>query len=128
MWANWDIIYHALAAEWLLSDPKPVLVSGNCPPRNDPYKTPGADYICERYWEQWGGAVERYPAKRRENGVVNRGAGFERNRFMASLPGVYKCLAFQLDGSDGTAHCMDCASRQCIPINLYEMWSVTVGN
>lgn len=120
MWDQWDIIYHALAAEWVSFDVKPILVSGNCPPRRDENNTPGADYICEWFWENWGGQVERYPAQWRQNGTVNRAAGFERNAYMAGLPDIYKCLAFQLNGSDGTANCMDCASRRCIPINLYE--------
>jgi hypothetical protein len=124
MWADWDIIYHALAAEWLLFVEKPILVSGHCPPRKDEKNTPGADYICEYYWNNWGGPIERYPAKWRENGVLNRAAGFERNHYMANLPDVYKCLAFQLDGSGGTQNCVDEARKNNIPVNIYERWSV----
>ena len=118
MWDNWDIIYHALAAEWLLLTEKPILVSGHYPK--------GADYICEYYWNNWGGPIERYPAVWRVNGTVNKAAGFERNRYMANLPNVYKCLAFQLDGSGGTQNCVNEARKNNIPVNIYEKWSVMI--
>jgi hypothetical protein len=122
MWVNWDIIYHALSAEWLSFPARSVtLVSGNCPPRRS--GEPGADYICETIWEGWGGPVERHPAEWRVNGVVNYAAGFERNAYMAALPDIYKCLAFQLDGSSGTENCMNCAKQRHIPISLYELRS-----
>lgn len=119
-WNDWDIPHHALAAEWHTYGPSVILVSGNCPPRDD--ATPGADWICEYLWEQWGGSVERYPAKWRVNGRVDKAAGFKRNALMASLPDVYKCLAFQLNGSSGTQNCMDeCAARN-IPISSFQIW------
>ena len=128
MWSNWDVIFHALAAEWVSYPPGSItLVSGNCPPRRDNKNTPGADYICEWYWENWGGPVERYPASWKVNGVVSKAAGFERNTFMTGLPGVYKCLAFQLDGSGGTQHCMDEARDRDVPVNIYRLESLNYG-
>lgn len=114
MWDDWAVIYYALAAEWTLYGSEVELVSGNCPPRrNGP---PGADYICEQTWEAWGGLVKRCPARW---AAFGKPAGYRRNAEMAALPGVYKCLAFQLDGSLGTANCIECALSNGIPVSPF---------
>lgn len=116
MWSDWTVPYYALAAEWALYAGQLILVSGNCPPRrNGP---PGADYICEQTWESWGGVVHQYPADWNQYG---KAAGFRRNAEMAALPGVYKCLAFQLNGSSGTAHCMEEAQKRGIPVSPFKI-------
>jgi hypothetical protein len=122
-WADWTVPHYALAAEWHTYGPYTVLVSGACPPRDD--GTPGADRICETLWERWGGQVERYPAKWRVGGRIDKTAGFKRNTLMASLDGVYKCLGFQLNGSEGTQHCMDEARERNIPVSPFEMRRIT---
>lgn len=116
-WADWYIPQAALSAEWATYGPQTVLVSGACPPRPD--GTPGADYICEQIWDSWGGRVERYPA---QWALYGKPAGFKRNAQMASLDSIYKCLAFQLNGSAGTQNCMDEARARGIPISLFEAW------
>jgi YspA, cpYpsA-related SLOG family len=111
-WTNWDIIYYALAAEWAAFGPDTILVSGHCPQ--------GADSMCEHIWRSWSGLVETHPA---QWSTYGKSAGFRRNTEMAALPGVYKCVAFQLDGSNGTAHCMGEARKLGVPVNLYELRS-----
>lgn len=116
MWSDWTVPYYALAAEWALHQGQIELVSGNCPPRrNGP---PGADYICEQTWESWGGLVKRCPANW---DLYGKPAGYRRNAEMAALPGVYKCLAFQLDGSGGTANCMEEAQKRGIPVSPFKI-------
>lgn len=118
MWDDWFIPYYALAAEWYLTKGLAVLVSGNCPPRMD--GTPGADYICEQIWEGWGSTVERYPARWDLYGTA---AGFRRNGEMVALEGIYKCLAFNIDNSNGTANCVEQARKHHIPVSPFEKWS-----
>jgi hypothetical protein len=118
MWTDWNIIGHALAAEWLATDGRAILVSGNCPPRPD--GTPGADYICETIWGGWGGTVERYPANWKQH---DNAAGHIRNGEMVLLLDVYKCLAFNLNRSRGTADCMNKARKNNIPVSLFEKWT-----
>lgn len=117
-WADWSIPYYALAAEWVATSGAAVLVSGACPPRPD--GTPGADRICEVTWENFGGLVERHPA---QWNLYGKQAGFIRNREMAELPDIYKCLAFRLNNSRGTANCMKWAQKQGIPVSPFEKWS-----
>lgn len=117
-WADWSIPYYALAAEWVITGGAAILVSGACPPRLD--DTPGADRICEATWERFGGVVEQHPADWNKYG---KQAGFIRNREMAELPDVYKCLAFKLNNSNGTANCMEWAQKNGIPVSLFEKWS-----
>ena len=117
-WTDWSIPHYALAAEWYTHGPTTILVSGNCPPR--PNGVPGADRICEVIWESWGGPVERHPANWKQYG---KPAGYIRNAEMAALPGVYKCLAFSLNASGGTANCMEEARKRNIPISPFELWS-----
>ena len=117
-WADWTIPYYALAAEWVATGGSAVLVSGACPPRQD--GTPGADRICEVTWENFGGAVERYPARW---DLYGKRAGFIRNREMAELPDIYKCLGFRLNNSSGTTNCMEWAQKNGIPVSPFEKWS-----
>lgn len=117
-WTDWAIPHHALAAEWYTYGPHTILVSGACPPRSD--TVPGADWICEYLWGSWGGQVERYPADWKRH---NKSAGYIRNATMAALPDVYKCLAFSLNGSSGTANCMEEARKRHIPVSPFELWS-----
>jgi hypothetical protein len=113
-WRDWFVPYHALAAEYWQTNGQAVLVSGTCPPRRD--GTPGADRICELTWEHFGGQVERYPARW---DVYGNRAGYVRNAEMADLPDIYKCLAFQLNGSKGTQNCMNEAKKRGIPVSLF---------
>ena len=76
--------------------------------------------MCEVIWDAFGGRIERYPA---DWDLYGKRAGYVRNTFMAELPGIYKCLAFQLDGSDGTQHCMDECHARKIPVSPFIMWS-----
>jgi hypothetical protein len=114
-WNDWAVPYYALAAEWHLTGGKAILVSGHCPPRAD--GTPGADYICEQIWRGFGGMVEEYPA---DWSAFGKSAGFRRNCQMAALPGVYKCLAFNLNNSNGTRHCTEQARNNNIPVSPFE--------
>jgi hypothetical protein len=117
-WADWSIPYYALAAEWIATGGLAILVSGACPPRPD--GTLGADRICEVTWESFGGAVEQHPARW---DLYGKAAGFRRNGEMAALPDVYKCLAFKLNNSNGTANCIEQAQKHGIPVSSFEKWS-----
>lgn len=65
--------------------------------------------------------MERYPARW---DLYGKPAGYRRNAEMAALPNVYKCLAFQLDGSSGTANCMEEAQKRHIPVSPFILSSV----
>jgi len=100
-WTDENTIRRELTARFA---PDVILVSGACPR--------GADAICERIWQEFGGRVERHPAEWRKYG---RGAGFRRNSYMARL-GARECLAFIQDSSSGASHAADVAQTAGIPV------------
>jgi len=78
----------------------------------------GADTLADRWAYRNGVAVERHPARWRENGVYNPQAGLLRNRKMVAL-GADVCLAFIHSGSRGASHCARLAEQAGIPVNYH---------
>lgn len=74
----------------------------------------GVDTLGELWAMDNGIPVDHYPAKwRRPNGGINKGAGFDRNRMMASDA---DCLIAFWDGkSNGTKHMIDEMKRHGKP-------------
>lgn len=95
----------------------------------------GADVIADHIAHAWTGVtVERHPADwaapcgpscpaghRRQRGVTTYcpAAGVNRNQTMVDL-GADVVLAFQIDGSRGTADCIRRAEKAGIPVRRYE--------
>lgn len=110
-WRDEQTIRNALAAVVFQHDPANVtIVHGACPT--------GADAIADRIATDWGSGltVERHPADWERYG---RRAGPLRNQHMVDL-GADLCLAFQVNGSRGTADCIRRAERAGIPVRRYE--------
>jgi hypothetical protein len=78
----------------------------------------GADAMAEEWAKRNGVAVERHPARWRENGVYNPYAGLYRNRQMV-MAGADICLAFIRSGSRGATHCARLAEEAGIPVNYH---------
>lgn len=113
-WTDKRAVYSAL--ERLLRTSGPfVLVHGACPT--------GADAMAEEWYRLIGhdqGVMRvRYPAKwEREDGTIDKGAGFARNADMVNK-GADLVLAFPL-GGNGTKHTMELARAKGIEVIEHE--------
>lgn len=82
----------------------------------------GADTLGERFAEEYGYEVKRFPAKWMQDGKYNKYAGFERNKKMAiyaSEEGNYGVLIAFWDGeSKGTLNMIDNAIKYKMEIHV----------
>jgi YspA, cpYpsA-related SLOG family len=126
-WDDVPVVEEALRPHFR---PGAVLVSGACPK--------GADAICERVWEGWGGLVERHPADwegpcrdtckpghrkpDRQGGTYCPAAGNYRDAEMVA-EGAEAAEAFIHAGSHGASTTAELAERAGIPVNRHEITS-----
>lgn len=112
-WTDRAAIRDALKAWWETTgrNPDAVLVSGACPK--------GADRIAEEIWESNGLTVERHPADWRPGGVLNRRAGYDRNKAMVDSAPDH-VLAFRHNKSGGTTHAYNYAVKTGIPADIID--------
>jgi hypothetical protein len=111
-WTDMDLIRGNLATAVYQNVPA-VIVHGACPS--------GADAIASWWIRQHriiGLTEEAHPAQWRPNGVLDRGAGFQRNAQMVAL-GADVCLAFIKDGSKGASHTARLAEKAGIPVRRW---------
>ena len=109
IWEDRTVIRDALRQAWeeAGSPGDAVLVSGACPK--------GADRIAEEVWEANGLAVERHTADWDRYGLK---AGPTRNNEMVAL-GADVCLAFIINGSSGTSHAINAATKAGIDVRIF---------
>lgn len=74
----------------------------------------GADRLAARCWQRAGLEVELHRA---DWDVHGRRAGMIRNAEMVDS-GVDFCVAFSVDDSRGTAHCLNAATRSLVPTRV----------
>lgn len=108
-WLEIETLRGALFALLIPNDPL-TIVHGHCPT--------GADAIADLWAQQYAFSNERHPARWRQDGVFNRGAGFERNIEMCHL-GADLCLAFIRNKSRGATHCANVAEGLGIPVERF---------
>lgn len=118
-WDDWQTLAKALFEE--ANDnyyAGVVVVHGACPTGAD-Y---GAGWITRNLlcYTENGAVEDPHPAKWREGGLFDSGAGFKRNLEMVAL-GADVCLAFFKEGAPnkGTAHCASAAEKAGIPVRRF---------